>query len=83
MRWTLRVPHPAAHRRAARNDGKKSLPACGSREHGLPIVPRGAGTGLSGGSLPVEGGIVIGTSRMTRILDVDFSPTAACAFSPA
>jgi len=28
-------------------------------EHGLPIVPRGAGTGLSGGSLPVEGGIVI------------------------
>ena len=25
-------------------------------EHGLPIVPRGAGTGLSGGSLPVEGG---------------------------
>jgi glycolate oxidase len=42
-----------------------------AREHGLPIVPRGAGTGLSGGALPVEGGIVIGTSRMTRILEVD------------
>ncbi len=42
-----------------------------AREHGLPIVPRGAGTGLSGGALPVEGGIVIGTARMNRILDVD------------
>src|ERR1700722_12265445 len=39
-----------------------------ARENGLPIVPRGAGTGLSGGALPVEGGIVIGTSRMNRIL---------------
>jgi glycolate oxidase len=42
-----------------------------AREHGMPIVPRGAGTGLSGGSLPVEGGLVVGTARMTRILDVD------------
>lgn len=42
-----------------------------AREHGLPIVPRGAGTGLSGGALPAEGGIVIGTSRMTAILEVD------------
>jgi glycolate oxidase len=40
-------------------------------EAGMPIVPRGAGTGLSGGALPVEGGIIIGTSRMTRILAVD------------
>jgi glycolate oxidase len=44
-----------------------------AREAGLPIVPRGAGTGLSGGALPVEGGIVIGTSRMTRILEVDLA----------
>jgi glycolate oxidase len=42
-----------------------------AREFELPIVPRGAGTGLSGGALPVEGGIVIGTSRMTRILEID------------
>ena len=42
-----------------------------AREHGLPIVPRGAGTGLSGGALPVEGGIVIGTARMNRILGID------------
>src|SRR3984957_2013902 len=42
-----------------------------AREHELPIVPRGAGTGLSGGALPAEGGIVIGTARMNRILAVD------------
>jgi glycolate oxidase len=47
--------------------------ACMALAHanGLPVVPRGAGTGLSGGALPVEGGIVIGTARMTRILEVD------------
>lgn len=42
-----------------------------ARALGMPIVPRGAGTGLSGGSLPVEGCIVIGLSRMTKILAVD------------
>lgn len=39
--------------------------------YGVPIVPRGAGTGLSGGALAVEGGVVVGTSRMNRILEVD------------
>ncbi|MFN7017728.1 MAG: FAD-binding oxidoreductase [Fimbriimonadales bacterium] len=38
---------------------------------GLPVVPRGAGTGLSGGALAVNGGIVIGFSRMHRLLWVD------------
>jgi glycolate oxidase len=42
-----------------------------AHEHGIPVVPRGAGTGLSGGALPVEGGIVLGTSRMKRILAID------------
>jgi glycolate oxidase len=42
-----------------------------ARELGMPVVPRGAGTGLSGGALPVEGAVVIGTSRMHAILDVD------------
>jgi len=39
--------------------------------HGVPMVPRGAGTGLSGGALAMEGGVVVGTSRMNRILEVD------------
>lgn len=38
----------------------------------IPFVPRGAGTGLSGGALAVEGGVVIGLNRMQRILEVDY-----------
>ena len=39
--------------------------------HDLPVIPRGAGTGLSGGATAVQGGLVIGTSRMNRILQLD------------
>ena len=39
--------------------------------HGVPVVARGAGTGLSGGALPVEGGILLVLSRLNRILEVD------------
>ena len=38
----------------------------------IPFVARGSGTGLSGGALPVDGGIVISLARMNRILEVDF-----------
>lgn len=41
-------------------------------QHGIPITPRGAGTGLSGGSIPTPGGIVICLSRMNRVLKVDW-----------
>ncbi len=37
----------------------------------IPVVPRGAGTGLSGGAVASRGGVVLGTSRMTRILEMD------------
>ena len=40
-------------------------------EHGLPLVPRGAGTGLSGGALALNGAVVLGTARMNRILEID------------
>ncbi|HLI30997.1 MAG TPA: FAD-linked oxidase C-terminal domain-containing protein [Terriglobia bacterium] len=39
----------------------------------IPFVARGAGTGLSGGALPVENGIVISLARMNRILEVDLA----------
>ena len=42
-------------------------------EFGVPFVARGSGTGLSGGALPAEGGVVIGFSRMNRILEVDIA----------
>jgi glycolate oxidase len=38
---------------------------------GFPVVPRGAGSGMTGGSLPVRGGLVLVTSRMNRILEID------------
>jgi glycolate oxidase len=45
------------------------LRACHEAE--VPWVARGSGTGLSGGALPVEEGIVIGVNRMNRVLEVD------------
>ena len=38
---------------------------------GVKIVPRGAGTSLSGGALPLEDGITLGLGKFNRILDID------------
>jgi glycolate oxidase len=43
-----------------------------ANREGLPFVARGAGTGLSGGCLPSEGGIVLSLMRMNRVLEVDY-----------
>ncbi len=40
-------------------------------EHQIPVTPRGAGTGLSGGALPVHKGIVISMERFNKILEID------------
>jgi glycolate oxidase len=37
----------------------------------IPVTPRGAGTGLSGGAIPNNGGIVISTERLNKILEID------------
>src|SRR5437764_767700 len=42
------------------------------RELDLPFVPRGAGTSLAGGCLPVGGGVMIALTRMKRILEVNY-----------
>ncbi len=42
-----------------------------AHEARVPVVPRGAGTGLSGGARPVEGCLVVALTRMHRILEVD------------
>jgi glycolate oxidase len=39
--------------------------------HAIPFVPRGAGTGLSGGALPLEAPVMICTSRLNRIVEID------------
>jgi glycolate oxidase len=40
--------------------------------HGIRVVPRGAGTSLSGGALPLEDAVVVGMMRMNRILEINF-----------
>ncbi len=40
-------------------------------EHGIPVVARGAATGLSGGALPLADGVLLGLSRLDRILEID------------
>ena len=42
-----------------------------ARAHGLPITPRGAGTGLAGGATPERGGIVLSLNRMDQVLSID------------
>ena len=41
-------------------------------EHGLPIIPRGSGTGVAGGAVAFDKGVLIVTSRMTRIESIDY-----------
>lgn len=48
-----------------------------AHENGVKIVPRGAGTSLSGGSLPLADGIVLGLSKFNRILEVDYNNRCA------
>jgi glycolate oxidase len=60
--WRVLLPRRTAEVRAI-------VQACG--EFGVPIVPRGAGTGLSGGALPRPDGVVMSLARMNRILEID------------
>jgi glycolate oxidase len=46
-------------------------------EHGVKVVPRGAGTSLSGGALPLADGIILGLGKFNRILEVDFANRCA------
>jgi glycolate oxidase len=45
--------------------------------HGIPVVPRGAGTGLSGGAVTLRGGIALQLSRMRRVVEIDPSARTA------
>ena len=44
-----------------------------ANREGIPIVARGAGTGISGGAIPVAGGIMISLTKMNRILEIDLN----------
>jgi len=54
---------------AEKGEVARVVRACNA--HAVPFVPRGAGTGLSGGALALGGGVVIECSRMNKILELD------------
>ncbi len=41
------------------------------RGYGVPVIPRGTGTGVTGGAVPVTGGVVLSLEKMNRILEID------------
>ncbi|MDO9123074.1 MAG: FAD-binding oxidoreductase, partial [Deltaproteobacteria bacterium] len=49
-----------------------------ANEHKIPVIPRGAGTSLSGGVVPIRGGVFIDLSKMNRILEVSIENRYAC-----
>ena len=46
------------------------------RTNGIKVVPRGAGTSLSGGALPLADGVVLGLGKFNRVLDIDYANRA-------
>ncbi|HSU67205.1 MAG TPA: FAD-binding oxidoreductase, partial [Tepidisphaeraceae bacterium] len=46
-------------------------------EHGIQIVPRGSGTGLAGGCVAFENGVLVSTTRMNRVLKIDLENRVA------
>jgi len=59
----------AAVRPKTTEDVRRIVAACA--QQGVPIVPRGAGTGLSGGANAVDGAVIIDLSKMDRIVEID------------
>ncbi len=48
-----------------------------ANENGIPVTPRGGGTNVSGGSVPIRGGIVLAMAKMNRILSIDAANLSA------
>ena len=66
--WVVALPETVEQVRAV-------LRIC--REHGVPVVTRGAGTGLSGGARPLSDGVLLTLTKMNRILELDAGCCAA------
>ena len=47
------------------------------RDNNVKVVPRGAGTGLSGGALPLEDGVLLGMAKFNRVLEIDYANRCA------
>jgi D-lactate dehydrogenase (cytochrome) len=67
---SLGVGHPAAVVLPRTQEQVRTMVRWAS-EHDVPIVPRGAGTGLSGGAVATQGGMVLSFARMKRVVEMD------------
>src|SRR5215469_3932159 len=47
------------------------------RDHNVKVVPRGAGTGLSGGALPLADGVLLGMGKLNKVLEIDYANRCA------
>jgi len=65
----LNYPPDVVLRPRTANEISEILKIC--NEYRIPVTPRGAGTGLSGGALPHLGGVLISTDRMNSIIEID------------
>jgi glycolate oxidase len=63
--------YPAAAAVLAESRAEVELVLRLAREHRVPVTPRGAGTGMTGGALPVAGGLVLSTERMRAIREIN------------
>src|SRR5262245_21310229 len=68
------IPDGAVTRRTT--DEVQRIVQIATRE-GIPIIPRGAGTSLAGGTVPLTGGIVLALTRMNTIKEIDAPNTCA------
>ncbi|MCP4023350.1 MAG: FAD-binding protein [Desulfobacteraceae bacterium] len=53
------------------NSDQVSKIFCLATDKGFNVVPRGSGSGMTGGAVPVEGGVVVCTSRLNKIIEID------------
>nr|BFE61552.1 FAD-linked oxidase C-terminal domain-containing protein [Dactylosporangium thailandense] len=67
--WAPAGKAVAAVRPRSTAEVSRIVAACAER--GVPIVPRGAGTGLSGGANAVDGGLILDLSKMNRVVEID------------
>ena len=67
----LQIGHPADIVLLPADSAQVSAIARLCNEHRLPLVVRGAGTGYTGGAVPVRGGVVLSMERFDRILEID------------
>jgi glycolate oxidase len=67
----MRQPHPADVVVVPADARQVAVVARLCHEARVPLVPRGAGTGYSGGAVPIQGGVVLSLERLNRILEID------------